>query len=162
MLRIISHTTQTSTARPAHAASAAAVLTARRCVATSARRSAPSLSVAPEAAADVAVAAVPSAAIAAAAASAASPSAAATPLRSSLSPRLLALSADIAGNSKPKQNPRTGYWNAPKLNAQMLARLRKTDLFSGGVASQFERVRLRRVEPVVLKGKKREKELIDR
>ena len=49
-----------------------------------------------------------------------------------------------------------------QLNAQSIARLRKTDLMHGGVAAQFERVHLRRVEPVVLKGHKREKEVIER
>jgi hypothetical protein len=69
---------------------------------------------------------------------------------------------DIATHSSPQQNPRTGYWNRPRLLAQDRARLRKTDLFHGGTAALFEKVNLRRIEPVVLKGHKREQQRIDR
>jgi len=49
-----------------------------------------------------------------------------------------------------------------QLGAADLAYLRKTDLLNGGVGALFERVNLRRIEPVIMKGNKREKVIIDR
>lgn len=49
-----------------------------------------------------------------------------------------------------------------QLGAADLAYLRKTDLLNGGVGAMFERVNLRRIEPVVMKGNRREKIIIDR
>ena len=61
---------------------------------------------------------VSSASLAAAAAAAAAPRARKVPQilgAEQLSKRLQRLACDVDANRKPKQNPRTGFWNSPKV-----------------------------------------------